>query len=994
MPSRSALIAGSATGCDIIVQGPGVAASHVQLSWRDGLVLTDLAQGQTWVDGRQLSPGETVTLSGWGAQVYLGQVPLPLYGRELALLFMERSQLPPELGGAFVVGRDGARAHVLIAHPGVSGTHARVDPTRRTLTDIGSTSGTFDANRNRIAPQQPVSLDASPGWFFGAVYVPTAVILEVGTRGASAQTPFGPMASSSSAGPSIAPSVMAQPPSQGANPPQPGRGRTMFGEIDLGSIPQGAPSKEIIVGRLPTCEIVLPYPQLSSRHASIARTPDNKIAVTDLGSTNGTYVRGIRLVPGQPALIEPKERIFVGPYPMVIDFDGHTIRAYIDTDRQEWTGNLVEIEALAITLEVPDRDRRGQKKRLLDEITFKSRPGDLVALMGPSGAGKTTLLTVLNGYQRASSGEIRVNGENLYAVYEALRGSIGYVPQDDIVHPELTVFEAIRYSAKFRLPSDYSDQEIDRRVEQVIKDLGLESVMHLEIGKPERKVLSGGQRKRVNIALELVTDPALMFLDEPTSGLAADDTVALIDLLSNLAKRQGKTIVVTIHQPAREEYEKFNLALIMGYGGEPVYFGPTGRESYEFFYRYAAQKNPGMKPIDNPRDMFDQLRMREQEFVDSGRFQSKPDARLAAAKAWRAEFFRAENPTFQKMYSGDRAPGQPGKNPPPTRARVPLGRQFALLLSRYATIKRRDKVGTAVMLSQAPIIGTLLALVFYDSARVPNLWCRMAIERIENAARTAGQSVDPACVMNAARFKGVQDYGGTLFFLAVASIWFGTSNAAREIVSEQAIYRRERMVNLSIFNYVMSKFALLSALAVVQCTILLGIVYPIVGLGGGQLLPFAQMLVTMIITAMCSTAIGLMLSTVVTSSEAAMALTPIALIPQVVLGGRLVPMTSKGWLEWAMSFVPARWSFESMLSAERFAIADDWLIPVCVARGAGIEDGRFQCALEELRNTERGMGGLGFSTYDLAWVPWAVLLTITVLTLGGVMTVLKRRDPV
>ncbi|MBL8682254.1 MAG: ATP-binding cassette domain-containing protein [Myxococcales bacterium] len=991
MPSRSALIAGSAPGCDIVVQGAGVAASHAQLSWRDGLVLTDLSQGPTWVDGKQLLPGETVQLVGWGAQVFLGQTQLPLHGAELALLFAERSNLAPEPGGTAIIGRDPNRAHIVLAHPGVSGTHARIDPARRTLTDLGSTSGTFDAQRNRVPPQQPVPLDASSGWFFGAVFVPVSALFDLATRGASVQTPFGPMGSSAR-GPSMAPPPTQAPPSQLPNPP--GKARTMFGEIDLGSVQAGAPPREAIVGRLPTCEIVLPYPQLSARHASITRTHENKIAITDLGSTNGTYARGMRLPPGQPFIIEPGERIFVGPYPMVVDLDGHTIRAYIDTDRQEWTGNLVEIEALGITLEVPDRERAGQARRLLDEVTFKCRPGDLVALMGPSGAGKTTLLTVLNGYLRPTRGEVRVNGENLYAVYEALRGSIGYVPQDDIVHPELTVIEAIRYSAKFRLPSDYSEQEIERRVEQVIKDLGLESVKHLEIGKPERKILSGGQRKRVNIALELVTDPALMFLDEPTSGLAADDTVSLIDLLSNLAKRQGKTIIVTIHQPAREEYEKFNLAFVMGYGGEPVYFGPSGRESYEFFSRWAQQRNPGAKPIDNPRDMFDQLRLREQEFVDSGRFADKGAARLAAAQAWRAEFFQQSNPTFQRMYSGVRAPGQPGTSPPPTRAKVPLARQFSLLLSRYATIKRRDKSGTAVMFAQAPIIGALLAMVFYDSARAPNIWCRMAIERIESAARAAGQRVDPSCVMNTARFTGVQDFSGTLFFMAIAAIWFGTSNAAREIVSEQAIYRRERMVNLSLFNYVMSKFALLTAVAAIQCTVLLGIVYPIVGLGGGSFASFGPMLLTMIVTAMSATAIGLLLSTVVTSSEAAMALTPIALIPQVVLGGRLVPMTSKGWLEVAMSFVPARWSFESMLSAERLAISGDWTIPVCVAQGAGIEGGRFQCALEELRNAERGFGGLGFTTYDLPWVPWAVLLTITVLTLGTVMTLLKRRDPV
>src|SRR6202012_2997932 len=174
------------------------------------------------------------------------------------------------------------------------------------------------------------------------------------------------------------------------------------------------------------------------------------------------------------------------------------------------------------------------------------------------GAGKTTLLLALNGYLPPTSGQVRINGEDLYTIYDALRGSIGYVPQDDIVHPELTVFEAVRYSAKFRLPPDYSEDEIERRVNITLAQLGLENVAHLQIGKPEKKVLSGGQRKRVNIAMELVTDPVIMFLDEPTSGLAADDTTALINLLHDLTKKTGKTIIMTIHQPAKEEYEKFN----------------------------------------------------------------------------------------------------------------------------------------------------------------------------------------------------------------------------------------------------------------------------------------------------------------------------------------------------------------------------------------------------------------------------------------------------
>src|SRR5690606_16512083 len=127
-------------------------------------------------------------------------------------------------------------------------------------------------------------------------------------------------------------------------------------------------------------------------------------------------------------------------------------------------------------------------------------------------------------------------------------------------------WEAVRYSARFRLPPDYSEDEIDRRVETTLQQLGLDGQKHLQIGKPEKKVLSGGQRKRVNIALELVTDPVILFLDEPTSGLAADDTTALIELLSNLTRQTGKTIIMTIHQPAKEEFEKFSHILLMGVG--------------------------------------------------------------------------------------------------------------------------------------------------------------------------------------------------------------------------------------------------------------------------------------------------------------------------------------------------------------------------------------------------------------------------------------------
>jgi ABC-type multidrug transport system ATPase subunit len=769
------------------------------------------------------------------------------------------------------------------------------------------------------------------------------------------------------------------------------KGRTMLGQMAFTG-PQGqATGRMAIIGRAEGADILLPYPQVSTRHTGVAPTSDGMLAVTDLGSTNGTHVEGKRIPPNTPVKIKPGDRIFIGPYAIFLNLEGNAVRAEVESNGADWSGNLVEIEALDLFLGVPDREDKTKNKVLLNHVTFKAHPGDLIALMGPSGAGKTTLLTVLNGYLRPTSGQVRVNGENLYAIYDALRGSIGYVPQDDIVHSELTVFEAIKYSAQFRLPPDFKEDEINRRVEQVIKDLGLEQVKNLEIGKPERKVLSGGQRKRVNIALELVTDPALMFLDEPTSGLAADDTVALIDLLAGLAKKYGKTIIVTIHQPAREEYEKFNLALIMGFGGEPVYFGPTGKESYDFFGRYVAGKG---LTIDNPRDMFDLLKKREEDALASGKYPDKPAARSGAAAQWRAEYYDANNPVWRKMYTGTREPGKPSESRAPSRARVPLMRQFWLLFKRYATVKRRDRSGTAILLAQAPIIGVLLAVVFSDPAKMPNLWCQQLLQGAENAALTKGAPLAPACLQDIARFTKVTDHSSAIFFLTVAALWFGTSNAAREIVSEQAIYRRERMVNLSIFNYVASKFTLLAVLCGVQCTVLLTIVFAALGLGGSSPVTYFTMLGYMVLTAVCAASIGLLLSSLVTSSEAAMALTPIALIPQVVLGGRIVPMTNKSWLQYVMAGIPSRWSFEGLLASERAQIASSWKIKSCVPTGPGIVDSKLNCALEEMRNVAQGGGGLGFSTYDRPIVSLGVLAGITLVALVMVTILLRRRDSV
>jgi hypothetical protein len=325
--------------------------------------------------------------------------------------------------------------------------------------------------------------------------------------------------------------------------------------------------------------------------------------------------------------------------------------------------------------------------------------------------------------------------------------------------------------------------------------------------------------------------------------------------------------------------------------------------------------------------MFDMLNQRERPIYDVMRAHDpnapRYAARAQAAREWHAEYFNPNNPFFQKMYSGRRAVGTGGTEHGVAQTRARTRGQFGLMFSRYFKVKVRDVGGTAIMLLQAPIIGFLLALVFGGQKEAIPYWCLGALQELSKRSGSGGVGSDEVLK----NLPPTPDHAGAIFFLVVAAVWFGTSNAAREIVSERAIYKRERMVNLKLFNYVGSKFLLLSFFCVIQCTVLLAIVFFALRFNGGPP-AFLASLVTLIVRAMNSVAVGLLLSTLVGSAEAAMALTPIALIPQVVLGGLMVPMTTNPLLEWPMYLMPARWGFQGVVGQERLAIANQpaWLI--------------------------------------------------------------------
>jgi hypothetical protein len=318
--------------------------------------------------------------------------------------------------------------------------------------------------------------------------------------------------------------------------------------------------------------------------------------------------------------------------------------------------------------------------------------------------------------------------------------------------------------------------------------------------------------------------------------------------------------------------------------------------------------------------------------------------------------------------------------------------QFGLLFSRYWKVKARDVSGTMIMLLQAPIIGVLLAGVFGGQKEGIPFWCLGALQELSKKSGGAGDGINDTL----RNMQPTPDHAAALFFCVVSAVWFGTSNAAREVVSERAIYMRERMVNLKLFNYIFSKFLLLSLFCIVQCTVLLAIVFFALGFHGG-VQAFGLSLATLVVTAMNSVAVGLLLSTLVTSAEAAMALTPIALIPQVVLGGLMVPMTTNPMLKWPMYLMPARWGFQGVVAQERLAIANDpaWIIDIKKPDTTSIENflfaGKFHCAEAQIASTDF-TGAWGFSDYQAYWLPPTVLGAIMLITLMFILMILKRRD--
>ena len=845
-------IIGRAPDCDLVSPEPTVSGHHCRLirqgqhQWVEDLN----SPNGVYVNGERVPAGQTVYLQP-GSQVTLGrQIPMPWppartvvdpASRPAASNFAPSSApgtvyggpppaslasggagvaAPPPGARVITIGRDPA-SDVQVDIPTVSWNHARivVENGRATLEEVNARNGTSIDRIDNRITRAP--LDPRSEVFLGSYKISAAQLL----AGKKVEI-----------------------------------GEAAFHKVSF----QG--KTVMVLGRDPQCDLPLDFPMVSWHHARLTRDA-NGILVEDLGSRNGTFVAGVRI--GGKVLAKPGQEIGLGSYRFQLLEGG-------ELAQREYHGNLT-IEAAGVVVNAPNGNR------LIEPVSMTIFPSELIALMGPAGAGKTTLLKALNGYTKPAAGRVLFNGASLYDYYDRFRQQLGYVPQDDIVHAQLTVGEALYFSARLR--TDLTDDEIRTRTVKVLEQLRMQDKKDTIIGSAERKTLSGGQRKRVNIALELINDTPVLFLDEPTSGLSSYDAESVIELLKDLSK-QGKTIITTIHQPSVHIYKQFDDLIMVnrdqgGKTGSMVYFGPAYPDSIQFFNPPAPGKEASAEL--------------SPEMLLSGVAQKTSDQwqELYQASRYKRDFVDARS----GQQPASSSEGTPGDKP---KRHFDLTQWFALVRRNYK-VKVRDKTQTAILLAQAPLFATLIVLVYHglDKNDVGDL---------------------------------IKKLVGIHFLMVVAAIWFGCNNAARDIVGEWTVYKRERMVTLKLGSYVFSKLAVLFGLALVQCLSLLGIVFLSLDLKSNFGLDFA----TLVLSAMVGTGLGLCISAISKTTESAIALLPVVLLPIIALGGGLRPayqLDSK--LRWITMAVPSQWALEANLLQEAGKDGDQEKWPIVDAPNAG-----------------------------------------------------------
>jgi ABC-type multidrug transport system ATPase subunit len=597
--------------------------------------------------------------------------------------------------------------------------------------------------------------------------------------------------------------------------------------------------QELSIGRAENNDIVLDGLQISNRHARLTQAGAG-IAIEDFNSTNGVYVNGARV---SKQGISPGDHVQVGSFLLQIDQAG-TIGIFD-------TRSKTRIDSVNITKEVKNRAGGGMIK-LLDNVSLSIQPNEFVGLLGPSGAGKSTFMDALNGMRPASGGSVLINNLDLYQHLDSLKQSIGYVPQDDIIHRELTVYRTLYYVAKLRLSGDVSKKEINQIIDEVMDVTGLSERRDVPINQ-----LSGGQRKRVSIAVELITKPSVIFLDEPTSGLDPATEEKIMVLFRQIAE-SGRTVILTTH--AMENVKLFDKIVLLMRGKLAFYGRPE-----------EALKHLGAASF---KELYDKLEEPIETKMKAGGG-NRHQVTEQVAEEWKQKFINT--PQYRKnVYEPLKELGSLQSSGVQKKRRLGIFgsiRQFLTLSRRYWEVLFRDKLNLFILFIQAPIIAFLTYLVMGED----------------------------------------QPRDFAYFVLSLVAVWFGTSLSAREIIRERPVYNRERMVNLGLLPYLMSKLFILGIIVGVQCLFLF---VPLKFLDITGLMPMPGELFgipqfwAMLLTAGVGIALGLLISGLVKTSEMATSLVPLILIPQILFSGLVgVP---EGVNKVAGLIMPATWAFDTM----------------------------------------------------------------------------------
>ena len=519
-------------------------------------------------------------------------------------------------------------------------------------------------------------------------------------------------------------------------------------------------------------------------------------------------------------------------------------------------------------------------KKGLYDFTFKEESGRLVGIMGGSGSGKSTLLNVLNGNYPPSSGEIKINGIGLYESPKLLEGVIGFVPQDDLLIEELSVFENLYYNGKLCF-GNYEDEKLVDLVNEVLVSIGLFEAKDLKVGNPLSKTISGGQRKRLNIALELIREPSILFVDEPTSGLSSNDSEIIMDLLKVLALK-GKLIFVVIHQPSSEIYKMFDQLIILDVGGYPIYKGDPV-DAVVYFKKLINHVNADESECEtcgnvNPEQIFNIIDMK---VVDE--YGELTGNRKVSPKEW--------NKHYQKLIDP-----KPNENKvqkiPDSIFKIPsLLKQFGIFFVRDIKSKLTNIQYMIITLFEAPLLAGILA--FFMKYLETN-YLRHELEYT---------------------FYNSDNLPQYLFISVIVALFIGLTTSSEEIIGNLKILQREKFLNLSKGSYLFSKIGIMFLISAIQTIFYVLVGNFILEIHG---LFFAHWMI-LFSTSCFANLLGLNISSSFNSVKVIYILIPICIIPQLLFSGIIVPFdklhpyfSSKSEVPAIGNVMASRWAYEAL----------------------------------------------------------------------------------